>query len=110
MTADPTPCEHKEIGTNMAGQKFCEKCHYTFDPTPGSRAAKAHYGDGHEKGCSPACAIEISLIETEIRAAEEAAAQRQFHTFLASPAMKEIVKEAVLAEREKPCSRCGHVE
>jgi len=30
--------------------------------TVGERAAKAHYADGHEKSCSPACAVEISFI------------------------------------------------
>ena len=40
---------------------------------PGERAVRAHYADGHAKGCSPACAVEIGNIKIEIEAAVEAA-------------------------------------
>ena len=35
----------------------------------GQKAAEAHYADGHRKGCSPACAVEIGFIEDALRKA-----------------------------------------
>lgn len=37
--------------------------------TPEAMAAQAHYADGHQKGCSPACAVEIFHIEAAIKQA-----------------------------------------
>jgi len=37
--------------------------------TPMERATKAHYADGHAKGCSPCCAVEIGDIAKAIEEA-----------------------------------------
>src|SRR5574341_1472226 len=43
----------------------------------GQRAAQAHYEDGHAKGCSPACVVEIDCIRRALVEVRDAAYAEQ---------------------------------